>query len=52
MSFPMLDLNLFYLVNVNLNTLKAPGWCPLADFANEVKATYKEKEEERMHHIS
>ena len=32
---------------MKLNTPKAPGCHPLADFANEMKATYKGKEEEK-----
>ena len=30
---------------------QSPWRCPSADFTNEMKATYKGKEEERMHHI-
>ena len=37
---------------MKLYTTKARGWYPLADFANESKATYKGKEAERMHDIS
>ena len=39
-------------VNMKLYTPEAPGWRPLADFANEMKATYKGKEEEGRHHNS
>ena len=37
---------------MKLYTPKAPGWRPLADLANKMKATYKGKGGGGRHHIS